>query len=515
MKKLIKWLHWLDDNLIHISLLAFIVLISLLPKFPIKHVEYTYIHIRIDDLLPAIMSIIFLIQWARRKIKLNTKFMIPILLFWGAVFTSYIVGYYGQNTIPVSSIGLLHSFRRIQYMVIFFIASSAVITDDHFKQYMKWYLVTILLVVLYGFGQKFLAFPSIQSMNPAYVDGRLLILNPEDRINSTFGGHFDLAAYLTFSMPILLGFYFAYNQVRYFVTFVLSIIVLLFTAARSSFAAYLISVHTFLLYSRKFKMFVAVLVLTVILTLVTGDMLKRFQSLFQIKTVYVNESTGSTQIGQKISTKELPAGGYNLNEVPIIGQVITKNSTANSTPATPDEIKAAAIHEAVEEAKRSGKPFNGSEIEKRANEIAKFIKPEKSVLCDISCATRLQIEWPRAMGAFLYNPVFGSGPSSITEATDNDFLRWLGETGLVGTSIFLWILFSICNFVRIASKGLKAEERLIFKGFIFGVIALLINALYIDVFEASKVAYNFWLVAGLYTGVSTTLLTQKSKKLEK
>lgn len=511
MKKLLNWLKWLDDNLVHVSLLAFIVLASLLPKFPLEHVEYTYIHIRFDDLLPIIISIIFIIQWLRRKIKLNTKFLIPILIFWVAVFVSFIIGAYIQNTIVVTKIGLLHSLRRLQYMSIFFVASSAVLSEKHFKTYMKWYLATVLIVVLYGFGQRFLSFPSVQSMNPAYVDGRLLILNPEDRINSTFGGHFDLAAYLTFSMPLLLGFYYAWNQIRYFVTFILSIVILLFTAARSSFAAYLLSVPTFLLYSKKFKMFVIVIFLTGVLTLLTGEMLKRFQSLVQIKTVYVNESTGNEQIDQKISTKNLPAGGYDIKNLPLIGQVITKNNNTQ-VQASPDQIKTAALNEAREEARLQGKKYNIDAINQRANEIAKFIKPQRTVLCDISCAIRLQVEWPRALAAFLYNPFFGSGPSSITEATDNDFLRWLGETGLVGTMSFLWILFSICNFVRKYSKNVPFDERLIYRSFIFGVVALLINGLYIDVFEASKVAYNFWLVAGLYTGAGTVLLSQKQKK---
>jgi hypothetical protein len=35
------------------------------------------------------------------------------------------------------------------------------------------------------------------------------------------------------------------------------------------------------------------------------------------------------------------------------------------------------------------------------------------------------------------------------------------------------------------------------------VLALLINALYVDVFEASKMAYNFWLVSGLFVGITT------------
>jgi hypothetical protein len=37
----------------------------------------------------------------------------------------------------------------------------------------------------------------------------------------------------------------------------------------------------------------------------------------------------------------------------------------------------------------------------------------------------------------------------------------------------------------------KYSEPFVLYGFVFGTVALLINALYVDVFEASKIAYNF------------------------
>ncbi len=489
MKKLSSLLKKLDNNLVHFSLLAYIVLTSLFPKFPLQHVEYTYIRIRFDDLLPVIVGLIFLVQLVRKKVRLNTRFLIPVLLFWTAVFVSFVYGTYVQNTVVVTNIGLLHSLRRIQYMLIFFIASSIVVSEKRFLSYMKVYLGTLFVVCLYALGQKFFAFPSIQSMNPAYVDGRLLTLNPEDRLNSTFGGHFDLAAYLTFSMPIILGFFFFTKKKKYFLLFILSLIILLYTAARSSFVAYVVSISGFLLYLRKFKVYGLVLVLTAILLLVTGDMTKRFQQTFQIKTVFVNEQTGQENIDQKISVKKLPAGGYKI-----------PGSRRSDVEADPDKIRQVALETALEEARRQGRTVNMLEIQKRADQISKFIKPQRTVLCDISCATRLQLEWPRAIGAFMFNPIVGTGPSSITEATDNDFLRALGEFGLLGTVMFGFLLLSITRYVLKAAKTAKNKLSFIHYGFTFGLLALLVNGLYVDVFEASKVAYNFWLIAGLYVG---------------
>ncbi len=493
--------NWIDKNLLHWSFLGFIVAIAVVPKFPIQHVEYTYIKIRIDDLLPAIMVALFTLQWIRKKITLNRTLLIPVILFWISVFISFLFAYYVSYTIPVFNIGLLHSLRRIQYMIVFFVASSLITSEKRFYQYLKTYVATFLAVCVYGLIQKFGVLPSIQSMNPAYVDGRLLWLNPDDRINSTFGGHFDLAAYITFTIPVVLGLYYTKLKRWYLLAFFTSLTALLYTSARSSFVAYISAVSFMLLTLRKFKFYLVVLVVTAGLMMVTGDMTKRLLQTFQIKTVYTNELTGEERIGQLISVKNLPAGSYEI-DLPFL----KKPKSAKISEKDKRDI---ARSIAYDQAKRAGKVLTAEQIEAEANLTTQFIKPEQTLLCDISCATRLQVEWPRAILAFKSNPLFGRGPSSITEATDNDYLRWLGELGLVGTSIFVFILIRIMYIVSRFGKKVPEYKDLTF-GFICGVLALLINSLYVDIFEASKMAYNFWVVSGLFVGISTFYAKNKA-----
>ncbi len=499
MKKLIKSLKWIDNNLVHFTVIFFIVAVSLLPKIPFKNIEYTYIKFRLDDFLPAFVGVIFLIQFLRRKITLNTKFLVIFCLYWLAVFLSFFVGAYIKNTIVVEGIGYLHSMRRIEYMFIFFIASSAITSERRFKQYMVIYLVVLGIVAAYGLGQRFFQFPSIQSMNPAYSDGRVLFLNKDDRINSTFGGHFDFAGYLTFSFPIIFGFYYGLKNRTFITIYFLSFIALLYTSMRSAFGAYILTVPLFFAVNKKFKMLAFILVTSAILTVLTGQMIKRFRDTLAVKTVYVNTQTSQTTIHQKNSPKDLPHGGPN-----IVLPFLPRDNSA--IPVDPGQIQIVAIEQAQAELKQQGKKLNTAEIGKRADEISKFIKPQKSLLCDISCSVRLQVEWPRAIGAFLYNPLVGTGPSSITEATDNDIFRSFGEVGIIGSFFFFFILFSICRYVLKAKKFVKGDEKMIYSGFVFGVVALLLNAFYVDVFEASKVAYNFWMVAGFYVGVSHLII---------
>ena len=253
---------WIDDNILHWSFLVFIVGVALLPKFPIQHVEYTYIKIRIDDVLPAGMVALFFVQWLRRKVRLNTALLIPIILFWVSVFVSFLYAYYVQLTIPIFNIGLLHSLRRVEYLSVFFLGSSLVTSEKRFRQYLGIYVISFFVVSLYGVVQKFGLLPSIQTMNPAYVDGRLLWLNSDDRINSTFGGHFDLAAYLTFSILIVIGLYYQRLKKWYLVAFFTALVALLYTAARSSFVAYIASISFMLLRMKKFVFYAIVLVVT-------------------------------------------------------------------------------------------------------------------------------------------------------------------------------------------------------------------------------------------------------------
>lgn len=488
MKKLLKLLNWFDERLIKILLAGFIFLVPLWPKLPLKMINYTYISIRLDDIYMMLMTGIFFIQLIRQKVELNKKFLFLFILFWISVFASSLWGIYVLKTIPYYHLGYLHALRRVEYMTVFFIAISIVKNKKDFFQLVNIYLFTVFLAVIYGLGQKFFNLPAVQTMNPEYAKGYLLYLTPEARISSTFAGHYDLASYLVFGIPIMLGFYFSTNKKNYFVLFILSLIVLIYTSSRISFGAYVMATFAFLLFIRKYWFTVFVIILTAALMLTTGELTKRFLKTFQVRRILIDERTGAVYIGQKITTKELPAGSF---------YVKLKDQKGENL----EVFKQQVVNEKLREATLSGEVTGQTAEEKYSATLSASLKPVNTLVSDISFATRLQIEWPRAINAFKKNVMLGTGPSSITEATDNDYLRWLGELGILGTSLFLLIIFKLVK--QIWSKDL------INLGFFFGLGALLFNASYIDVFEASKVAYTFWTVAGLFVGY--TLLNPSIK----
>lgn len=488
MKKLLNSLRWLDNNVLKILLVIFIVFIPLYPKLPMIDIEYTYIYIRFEDFFVSLLCFVYFIQLLRKKVVITNKMWIPIALFWIAVMVSFLYGHKILRTIEVGYIGFLHAARRIEYMLIFIIAVSLIKSKKDFLFYFRFILITLFVVAVYGIGQKLFGWPAVQTMNPEYARGYILYLTPEARISSTFAGHYDLASYTVFLIPIVISFYLLKNKLSYFFLFVLSLIVVVFTASRVSYIAYIASIFPFLIFKKKPKLLLVVLVLTVIFTLASNNLTSRLKRTFQVKRILVNEKTGEIYIPQTITSKELPAGSF---------YVKTKNQTGDDFNA----YKESVIKEKEKELKKKGITLTNKERTDLIASLSSQLKPINTVLSDISVATRLQVEWPRAIKAFLFSPLLGTGPSSLTEATDNDYLRWLGEFGLLGTTIFIFILVSIgLTILKKARENDKYWSSLLW-GYLFGLGALMINASYIDVFEASKVAFVFWLTTGIFVGL--------------
>ena len=487
MNKLLSWFRQLDENLVKILLVGFIFLVPLWPKLPIKMINYTYIAIRFDDIYLAILAFVFIVQLLRKKVFINRKFIFPFAFFLLAVISSYLWNSYISKAIEFPHLGLLHTLRRIEYMIMFFIASSVIKTKKDFWRIISFFFFSVLIVVLYGLGQKFLNFPAVQTMNPEYAKGYILYLTPEARISSTFGGHYDLAIYLVLAIPLILSFYFSKKKSTYLYLFIIALLILLYTSSRSSFIAYFVATVGFLLFIRKFKFLIFTLVLTAGLMFITGEITKRFLQTFQVRRILIDDRTGAVYIGQKITTKDLPAGSFYVK--------LKDQSKGDNLDTFRDQV----VQDKVDQATLSGE-LTAKETEKYVATLSANLRPVNTVVSDISFATRLQVEWPRAINAFKKNPLLGTGPSSITEATDGDYFRWLGEFGLLGTIAFLNILFLIIKMIWDSVKKLEINEKLIGYGFIFSFFALFINASYIDAFEASKVAYTFWTIAGLYIG---------------
>ena len=511
MNMLIKSLKWFDDNLLKILVFGYIIIMPLLFKLPFTNVDYTYIHLRYEDIYMLLIAVVYLIQFARRKVVVPMRYAILFGLFWTSMFISFAYGYWIQKTIVIQHLGILFALRRIEYMLIFFVVYATTKTKKDFLRYVIFAFVILAMVCLYGYGQKLIGLPAVQTMNPEYSRGHILVLDPAVRISSTFAGHYDLSAYLIFLMPILLGFYLWTNKKIFFALFVLSLGTLILAASRSSYLAYLATIILFLVYIRRFKLLILVILITAILTPLSGNLKTRFLSTFQPTQIFIDSLTGKILVPKEtMDPNVLPPGDFGAG-----AKVDTTKITPVAKPKVDkktEELAKRQIREAIlEDAAKSGKKLTDLELNKLVEQLFNRQVTIEQYLVDISLSTRFQVEWPRAIDALKQNPILGTGPSSLGEATDNNFLRWLGEFGLLGTSLLIAILSQVVKKIWMKIKSVDKKESYLYFGFLFGMLGLIINATYIDVFDASKVAYTFWFFVGAFAVLADIKEKNKSK----
>ena len=131
------------------------------------------------------------------------------------------------------------------------------------------------------------------------------------------------------------------------------------------------------------------------------------------------------------------------------------------------------------------------------------IVTQQPIYEDRSSSIRFNVEWPRAIRALMKNPILGTGYSSLTLATDNDYLRILGETGVLGFLSFMLVVASVIwELVKNFSFKLQSIESIFLASVIAGIPGVAINMVFIDILEASKFAIIFWLFLGMAVAAS-------------
>lgn len=454
-KSILKWI-------IAVLLLA----IPLYPKFPIFNIPGTYVAIRAEDFLVVITGLFLALEIIKNpKLFLGDRINQALLLFFAVGFFSVLAGVFLTQTVT-THLGFLHWMRRIEYVIPFFAA--ALLTRSDFPKFIPQVLmIAASLVFVYALGQIYLGWPVISTQNLEFSKGLALQWIPGARLHSTFAGHYDLAAFLVIVLPIFWAYLFAvknkFQQLIVFFVIGCSFWLLLISSSRISIAAYFISVGLTLWLLRKRIFILPVFFLSLLLMFSMGDLLSRYT--YSINAI--------KQRIDKVLEQNKPSSLLLISLVwaeSDSAAPVRKSSTKQGSESTPV-------------------------IEDRSTEI------------------RFNVEWPRAVRALSKNPLLGTGYSSITLATDNDYLRILGETGMLGFLAFALILLRITK--RLLGAIQKCTDKLTFEcAFMVGAIGsfagILVNATFIDVFEASKVALVFWTVLGVSVAIANGMRIQKS-----
>lgn len=493
MKKLIAWCkeYWLL-----ISGCALLAFIPLYPKLPLLDVFQTWVYIRLEDFLVAlVLGGVVLMLW-RQKLFPKSPLTVPIVVYWLVGLLSLVVAVFSEQT-PLSEfkphLGLLHFLRRIEYMGLFFIGYFAVMKKPRSLHTVVWTLViTTVAIVAYGFGQKLFGFPAFLTMNEEFAKGLPLRLPPTARIPSTFGGHYDLGAFLVFVIPIFgalaLGAEKVWQRLVFLAVAALSLVGLLLTASRISFGVYLVAIAAMLVWKKKIWLILPVFIVSFVLLNSVSTASERFYKTLRFSDVVIDLSTG-----QPIGTLETLEGGTATIEK-------QESPATENLPKGSEFISVPQVAEKPTKTVKTIEVYTSSPLATGSGEIATVsgsFLVQKAFVYDISITTRFQGQWPKAIAAFRRNMVLGSGYSSLNVASDGDYFRMLGETGILGTAAFLGIfLMAFFLYFRRGNKVSNFSDSFV-TGIFAGLVGLLINGVLIDVFEASKVAFPFWFLMGV------------------
>jgi len=437
------------DSIYKYIVTAIILAIPLYPKFPLFTIPGSYVSVRLEDFLVLAAIIFFgILNFRYRKEFLKDNVFKAILFFLVVGLLSYLSAILITNTVEWR-LGLLHWARRVEYISMFFVGFySLKRRPGDLSFYLKLIPIIILLAFIYGFGQRYFTWPIIITQNEEYAKGVALRYVEGSHINSTFAGHYDLATYLVLFLPLILALmvYLKKKNIFLILSYFAGLWLLVNTASRISFVSFFVSATLALILIKRLKRGIFYILISLFFIGFSSNLIGRYERVFQI----INSGI------KKYAAQEMSIVHA---EEPLI--VRRENETPTPTPIP--------------------------------------------IFEDRSTSIRLNVEWPRALRAFFKNPLLGMGYSSITLATDNDYFRMLGETGILGLSSFLLVFaylgLVIINFT-IKERSNYSLEKVFVISFCCGFFGVLLNAVFIDVFEASKFAISFWLLSGMLYSVS-------------
>jgi hypothetical protein len=517
-----------------------VVFIPLYPKIPLADVLPGYIvRVRLEDLLVAAAAAIYAAWWIRGKAnpKRNPLFWL-IIGYLGVGLVSGIAAVTVTGTIPPEGLHLakwfLHWVRRAEYAFLVFLLADAVRTRKQLAAVAGLIVGVIIAAGVYGFGQKYYQWPVYSTMNREFAKGWRLVLTEHARVPSTFAGHYDLGAFLVLALPLTLMLIVAVKptgwRVAGFLGYFIGYTLLILTASRASFIAY--AAGTIVLFGLLVKLkpwkrllgwLLTITAFSAVLFLTFGDLSGRFAHVLNMagirgmiedkvfradKTKPKNYLTLTDQLALVADKTDIPPIRFREQRT-VNGEQIEDGSLSGGLPPdvyeeVPDLV---ATVSATGEATFTAKP--------RQYSAAAFTY-------GLSSAIRFDVLWPRALAGWKKNLLLGSGYSTLSkaflmdfteaESTDNDYLRSLGETGILGFLTFFGTIVYLIYWLFVR----RPAQTLMGRGFqlsvIAGTVGLLVNASYIDVFEASKVAFAFWALAGM--GIAAGRIHENIKTLK-
>ncbi len=522
-------LTWLDDNLLLILSGLLLVFIPLYPKIPLfSPIEQYIVRVRLEDILVLLTVLVWIVQVIRRKVVWKTPALFLVTAYLVVGLLSIISATLIQHTVPLEPLHLgktiLHYFRYIQYFSLLFIFSASINSIKQVKLFLILLITAIIGITIYGYGQKYYQWPVYSTMNREFSKGVRLVLTEHARVQSTFAGHYDLGAYLVLTLPLILSIIFIAKNKRVRLAaglaFVLGAWLLTLSASRTSYVAFVggITLATgFLAFKQptNFKklswgvkrLIVTYLVVGLLFISYGTDMYERFLQVIQGYPM-INQSYHQFNKWRKDTVNYLASQLFSLQD-------------SGSGPAAPGQAAGPLVP-----SDERPIPYRPSDvyvdvpeliaIETSTGAFSVVERPRVFSECaltkGLSWCIRVETLWPQAIAGFQTNPFFGTGYATLNketvdqfteaESTDNNFLRTLGETGFFGFITFYGVVAYVMWQAYLLLRRQEPLSLILGAGFLAGSLGLLVNAVYIDVFASSKVAFTYWALAGIMLAYS-------------
>jgi len=125
----------------------------------------------------------------------------------------------------------------------------------------------------------------------------------------------------------------------------------------------------------------------------------------------------------------------------------------------------------------------------------------KSKVYDRSWAGR-QKQWAERMAEWRQHPVEGVGMGvKLMRSIDNDFVRALYETGIVGLGLLLWLHWRVMKMLLHAHRSLAAWEQQVSLGVLAGYLGVVVHGVSGCPFMIIRVAEPLWARVGAVAGM--------------
>lgn len=464
----------LNKNVLFWYALLVAVFIPLYPKFPLINISGTFVAIRIEDFLVLVLVLWWVIRLVIKK-EINKFFEsninLCLLTFFIIGFVSLFSGVFLTKTV-VAHLGLAHYFRRIEFMLLLPLFADVIQNRKQLIKILIAFLFTTILINIYALGQQYLNWPLISTNNSEFSKGTILYLTPGARVNSSFAGHYDLAAFLVMfiviSVPLIVKIKKFLFKIILTFSAGFSFFVLVLTAARLSFVAVIVGIILSLVIIKKYWLVILIILLAIGTMAYPSKLRDRFISTLQVSV----ENKGTRFVSEDPKHQTLS----DINIPSLYTPTSSVSAKIQATGAAQIDLSITPVASDIV----PGEPTDFTQLEVYR-----------------SFAIRTNQEWPRALRAFTKNPLLGTGYSSLGLATDNDFLRVLGEVGLLGLIAITLFFVAVTKEIKNTFSTSHGFYKYLSAGVLAMIVAFLTNALFIDVFEASKVAFIFWIILGV------------------